>query len=67
MLQEEMVMADNLKRRQPEDPTKVNVNEKWEVDYWTNKWGVTEQQLRDAVKSVGVMTKDVAKKLGKTA
>ncbi|MBB3951522.1 DUF3606 domain-containing protein [Aureimonas jatrophae] len=60
-------MADNLKRRQPEDPTKVNVNEKWEVDYWTNKWGVTEQQLRDAVKSVGVMTKDVAKKLGKTA
>lgn len=59
-------MADDLNRRQPEDPTKVNVNEKWEVDYWTKKWGVTEQQLKDAVKAVGVMTKDVATKLGKT-
>lgn len=33
-------MADDLKRRQPEDPKKINVHEKWEVDYWKKKFGV---------------------------
>jgi Protein of unknown function (DUF3606) len=35
------------------------------VKYWTDKWKVTEQHLKDAVTKVGVMVKDVAKHLGK--
>ena len=58
-------MADDLNRRAPEDPTKINVHESWEVRYWTNKWNITEQQLKDAVRAVGVQTKDVARHLGK--
>ena len=59
-------MADNLKIRQPQDSTKVNVHEKWEVEYWTKKFGVTEKQLKDAVAAVGLMAADVARHLGKT-
>ncbi|MDV6333163.1 DUF3606 domain-containing protein [Asticcacaulis sp. 201] len=59
-------MSDNLNRRQPEDPKKINIHESWELDYWSKKWNVTHQQLKDAVKAVGVQTSAVAKHLGKT-
>lgn len=58
-------MTDDKTQRAPRDAERVNVNEDYEVRYWTQKWGVSEQQLRDAVKRVGVMSKDVAKALGK--
>ena len=34
-------MPDDLTRRKPEDPTKINVNQSWEIKYWTKKLGVT--------------------------
>jgi len=58
-------MTDDKTQRVPRDAERVNVNEDYEVRYWCEKWGVSEQQLRDAVKRVGVMSKDVAKALGK--
>lgn len=59
-------MPDNLQDRGPADRARVNVHEAHEVRYWTGKWGVTEQQLRDAVARVGVMAADVARALGKS-
>lgn len=56
---------DNLKIRRPADATKVNVNEPWELAYWTKTFGVTEIQLRAAVKAVGVTVAAVRKHLGK--
>jgi Protein of unknown function (DUF3606) len=58
-------MSDNLKIRQPQDPKKININETWEVSYWTKALGVTEQKLREAVKAVGPMVVDVRKWLAK--
>jgi hypothetical protein len=58
-------MSDDLKHRGPPDTTKVNVHETWEVKWWCNKWGVSETQLRAAVRAVGVETKNVAKFLDK--
>ena len=58
-------MADDPNKRGPADRQRVNVNEPHEVRYWSEKWGVTEQQLRDAVNRAGVMVTDVAKALGK--
>jgi Protein of unknown function (DUF3606) len=52
-------MPDNLKIRQPQDPQKININEPWEVDYWTKALGVTEQKLRKAVGEVGPMVVNV--------
>ena len=58
-------MPDDLTRRRPEDPKKINVNQSWEIDYWTDKLGVTEQQLRNAVSEVGPLVADVKRYLGK--
>jgi hypothetical protein len=58
-------MSDDKTVRGPRDADRVNVHEDYEVRYWTKKWGVTEAQLKDAVKRAGVMAKDVAKALGK--
>lgn len=54
-------MSDDLDRTQPEDPNKINVNQSWEVSYWTKKLGVTETKLKQAVAAVGVMVDDVKK------
>lgn len=47
-------MSDDLNKKRPQDASKVNVNESWEVRYWCTKFGCTESQLRAAVKAVGV-------------
>ncbi|MET3650317.1 DUF3606 domain-containing protein [Dyella japonica] len=58
-------MSDDTTKRGPRDADRVNVNEDYEVRYWTQKWNVTEAQLKDAVRRAGVMARDVAKALGK--
>jgi hypothetical protein len=42
---------------------RVNVHEDYEVKYWCGKYGCTPEQLKAAVKKVGVMAKDVEKEL----
>ncbi|QGY03846.1 DUF3606 domain-containing protein [Methylobacterium mesophilicum SR1.6/6] len=57
-------MIDNLRRREPEDKSKINVHEDWELEYWARRFGVTKERIKDAVRQVGVQTKDVAEFLG---
>lgn len=52
-------MPDNLNRRQPEDPNKINMRQSWEVGYWTSILGVSEAVLRRAVNAAGVRVQDV--------
>lgn len=58
-------MADNLKDRGPQDRSRINVNESWELQYWTKELGVSEEQLRTAVKTAGTSAEAVRKHLGK--
>jgi hypothetical protein len=58
-------MADDKNIRGPADRARINVNEDYEVRYWTGKFGCTAEQLRAAVKAVGVMAADVEKQLKK--
>ena len=58
-------MADNLKDRGPQDRSRINVNEAWELQYWTRHFGVSEEQLRSAVKTAGTSVEAVSKHLGK--
>jgi hypothetical protein len=58
-------MSDDLSKRRPQDATKVNVNESWELDYWSKKFGVTKEKLKEAVKAVGTSAVLVQKYLGK--
>lgn len=54
-------MSDDLTKRQPQDKSKISLTEEWEVRYWTRALGVTEAQLRAAVKLVGHGTAAVKK------
>lgn len=47
-------MSDNLNNRGPQDASKINVNEEWELRYWTKKLGVSAEELKAAVKKAGV-------------
>ena len=58
-------MADNLKDRGPQDRSRINVNEPWELQYWTRRFGVSEEQLRTAVNTAGTSVEAVGKHLGK--
>ena len=58
-------MPDDLTKKAPQDSSKVNVNEPYEVNWWCDKWGVTPAQLKACVSKVGVMKDAVAKCLGK--
>jgi hypothetical protein len=59
-------MADDLKNRGAQDRSRVNVHEDHEVRYWTEKWGVTKDQLTKAVERAGVSAQAVARELGKS-
>jgi len=58
-------MSDNQSIRGPADAKRINLNEDYEVLYWTTELEVTEDRLRETVKKVGVMADDVRKALGK--
>ena len=47
-------MPDDLTQRGPQDRSRINIHESWEVRYWCRHLGCTEQQLRSAVAAVGV-------------
>ena len=46
-------MADDRKLKGPRDPGRIDLSEDYEVRYWTQKFGVTAAELRDAIKKVG--------------
>jgi hypothetical protein len=52
-------MSDDTSKRGPADRQRVNVDEDYEVRYWTEKWNVSEERLRQAVAAAGVMADDV--------
>lgn len=52
-------MSDDKSKRGPADRIRINVHEKWEIDYWTKAFNCSEEQLKNAVKEVGVMVEDV--------
>jgi hypothetical protein len=58
-------MPDDRNKRGPQDATRVNVHEPWEVEYWTKELGVSAETLKKAVQSVGPMAKDVRSHLAK--
>ena len=46
-------MSDDLRSRDGRDRTRINVNEEWELQYWSEKFGCSENDLRAAVNAVG--------------
>jgi hypothetical protein len=47
------------------DRNRAGARERDQLRYWSDKWGVSEASIRQAVERVGPMIKDVAHELGK--
>jgi hypothetical protein len=58
-------MADDPSKRRGSDRQRINVHEDYELRYWSEKFGVSRDELRRAVEQVGPMVQDVARHLGK--
>ena len=52
-------MPDDRNLRGPRDASRINLNENDEVRYWADKFGVTAQDLAQAIQRPGPMSKDV--------
>ena len=44
---------DNKQHTGSPDRDRININEDYEVQYWSKKFGVTADKLKDAVKQAG--------------
>ena len=58
-------MPDDKTKRGPQDRSRINVNEDYELRYWTGKFQVSEQELRDAVNRAGTSAAAVERLLKK--
>lgn len=58
-------MADDLKLRHPQDASRISLSEDWEIRYWTQTLGISEQRLRQLVKDHGNSAKAIHAALGK--
>lgn len=57
-------MADDKSKRGPQDRSRINTSEDYEVRYWAEKFGFSAEKLNAVVKKVGTSADAVAKELG---
>ncbi|HEX8270232.1 MAG TPA: DUF3606 domain-containing protein [Flavobacterium sp.] len=58
-------MPDNKSKTGKADDIRIDVNDPSEVQYWSNKFGVSTNELKEAVAKVGVMADKVRAALKK--
>lgn len=58
-------MAEDAKTAEPQDRSRIEMTEDWEVQWWCQKWGITAARLKDAVAEVGPLAEKVARHLGR--
>jgi Protein of unknown function (DUF3606) len=56
-------MTDETIESAPTNRFRIDIDDHDDVTYWTKELGVTEEQLRATVQSVGVMAVDVRAEL----
>ena len=56
-------MADNPGIRGQQDRSRINVNQEHEVRYWSEKLGITPDELKQAVEAVGPMADAVEQRV----
>ncbi len=53
-------------KRNPVDPTRINIQDRGEVTYWARHFGINEAQLQTFVRAVGPMVADVQEEIERT-
>jgi Protein of unknown function (DUF3606) len=59
-------MIDKPSKRGPQDRSRINTSEDYEVRYWSRKFGVSPETLKAAVRKVGDSAKAVEMELKAT-
>lgn len=57
-------MPDDKSKRGPADRHRININEPYELDYWSNALGVTKARLIQLVAQHGDKAADIRRVLG---
>lgn len=53
-------MSEDAKNSEMRDKSRIDVSQKMEREYWTDKWNITDDMLQEAIiKSDSVMASDV--------
>lgn len=55
---------DDKSKRGPADRERINIHEDYELEYWSKELVVSKERIKEAVRAVGVMVKDVKRYLG---
>jgi hypothetical protein len=58
-------MADDPKSRHGQDRTRINTDQEHELRYWSETLGVTQDELKDAVRIAGNQVDKVREHLGR--
>ncbi|MDA8442850.1 MAG: DUF3606 domain-containing protein [Peptococcaceae bacterium] len=58
-------MPEDLPKKRPDDTSKVNIHDQFEVRWWCHELGCTESELKSAVYAVGTSADEVRKHLNK--
>ena len=52
-------MSDSKDKKDFRDRERINTSEDYEMQYWSEKFGISQQELKYVVEKVGPMVKDV--------
>ena len=58
-------MSDDRSKMGQQDRSRIDVNEDYELRYWTKELGVTPEELKSAVEKAGLSVKAIRERLGK--
>ena len=59
-------MADTIDNEEKQDNIRININSKYERNYWTNSLCISDNKLKEAVKEVGPVVRDIKEYLERT-
>jgi len=60
-------MPDDKTKKGPQDQARINIHEKYELDYWSKKFRISEEELRSIVERVGTSVDAVERELKKAS
>jgi len=58
-------MPDDKTKTRPQDASRINIHEPYELEYWTKRFSVTADRLRAAVAKAGTSVKAVEDELAR--
>lgn len=58
-------MSDDKTKRRPQDASRINIHQDYEVNWWCDELNCTKEQLKKAVEKVGTSAQKVREYLDK--